>query len=1107
MSDLPTGHTAIYAALALAAHYFPRESEDGSRGAAPFAEAAFLLSGKYRAWDRWTLLPHEEKQRIALVCSIAPAELADVARFSVAARSLLARLDTDSPGDTLVMAPFDLAGDNPFAADAVLPRLGGDPLGYVDRLTARFRRPSARPKPAEFAGPGTWKTGEIFVKDLGQIHGRVTIPAYPRFTQALDHDSLPHVSTAPHLADLRIPKPELLDLAEKIDSRYPEDVRYLHSVLEGLFAVLDTSDTISPAEVLRLTAGGMEIFNAPTGTGKSVLVRVMAAWFAARNLRVAIVLPDIKACLALTRNVRGDLAHLHRSRVIEHEPGCAHLMSSSGMHERAVKLASLIKEDPDAPGEWGDRAERDVDPLAYGCALKTFLDATGDYPPGREPCLSLHRQGVGSAACPWIPTCGKYTPVYESAQANVVIMNHYVFMQGNLRIGVNLDGRAVRGMTAAEFALRTCHAVLVDEVDQFQSRAVDKCASEIVLHSRRHWSAAPQEIDTDAKRLTIDDEHNLLPAVSHVRLMAEFLLLSICKNALSLHVTEDERTQTRIPDQTSTRWHLARGRDRTLLRLLWPEEETEDETSIPVELFHRLNALMPARYRSRDPLLGPSGPLDPVWQDVREALSALIAPRGEHLLDQVKIELHRLLEAGVKDPHRRAQAINLLVTRTAMIELDEALAVLQGKAHDYRSSGLRSAHRIVEGVQPSAVSAALPLGMLGRSITGYRVTGLDDKEKNATLVAQTIAGDPHTFTAELGGIVSLILAGVERPVMGLSATAYFPQAVREHLFAPVRWWMTDAQAESIRARKHRIDYGEGHPLFGEPIKISGTHPSRKKDALIELGTNLYDRHIHRELTRSSKDGRGRVLVVANSYQQCAWLARGISRAGHYDGGLCLAVRAEDLTSTDPELPRQNVAVRLTAEEFEDFPSHGKILVVPLSLIARGLNIVVGTRSAVRSVYLCVRPLALLDDPAEMYGSINAAGLRALLAGGSPDPSYVLAEAREAATERLALLLRTAPQFTAMHKSLQDEVVAGMIVDLIQLAGRARRGGTDAVLHMVDYAFHEDTWSADLETVLRRIHSLWPPDVRQRMNDLYGEALNAFLSYAGIDAPASGHPSI
>ena len=190
-------------------------------------------------------------------------------------------------------------------------------------------------------------------------------------------------------------------------------------------------------------------------------------------------------------------------------------------------------------------------------------------------------------------------------------MNHYMFMQGNLRIGVNLDGRPVRGVTAAEFALRTCHAVLVDEVDQFQSRAVDKCASEVVLHSRRHWSAAPQEMDTDVKRLPIDDEHNLLTAVSHVRLMAEFLLLSICKNALSLHALEDDRAQERVPDQTSTRWHLARGRDRALLRLLWPDADTGEGTDIPAGLFQRLSALMPGRYQRDDPLSGTASLPDP----------------------------------------------------------------------------------------------------------------------------------------------------------------------------------------------------------------------------------------------------------------------------------------------------------------------------------------------------------------------------------------------------------------------------------------------------------------------------------------------------------------
>ena len=1099
MSEPTVQANVVHAALALAAHYFPRRIPGDARDAAGFADAAFMLSGKYTVWDRWNSLAHDEKQRIALVGSIAPADLAEYRAFSVAARTVLAPSDPGEDGEQAPIAAFELAGNNPFKADAAFPRVGGNLLDYVDRQTARFRRPSARPKPPDFAGPGTWSTPTIYVKDGGQIHGRVRIPRYPHFTEPFALDRLPQVSTVPYEPELQIPTHELLTLAAQIDERFPQDKRFLHTTLTGLFEVLQTTDVVSPREVLTLSAVGLEIFHAPTGTGKSVLVRVVASWFALRNLRLTIVQPDIKSCLAMTWNIRSDLAYLQTKQVLDHVPTCAHLMSSRSMYERAVKHVSLIDEDPESPGDWGLRGERDIDPLAYGCAQREFTEATGDYPPGREPCLSLSRQGVGVSACPWIPTCGKFTPVYEACDANVVVMNHFLFLQGTLRIGVNLDGRPVYTLTAAEFALRTCHAVLIDEVDQFQSRAIERCASDVKLHSRRHWTSAPQEIDTDAKRLPIDDENMLLPSVSHVRLMAEFLLLSICRNALTLHAAEDQRAEERIPDQTSSRWHMSRGRDRTLARLLWPDLDIGD-AGIPTQVVERINALMPARYQHADRHGRATGALEPVWADVQRGLSALVGPRGESLLDAVKLELHELLGDVIKDGHRRAQIINLLATRAVMIELDEALAEVRKNAQRFRSSGLRSAQKIIEQLQNSAITSVMPIGMLGRSLTGYRVTGLDDKQKSAELVAQTIGGDPHLFTAELGGIVSLSLAGTQRPVMGLSATAFFPQAVREHVHAPVRWWMTDAQARSIRARKRRIDYGKGHPLFGEPIKVSGLHASRKRDALIELGDQLYDRHIRRELERAAREDpdRAHVLVVANSYEQCAWLARGISQSGHYRSGLCVAVRAEDRHSLNPDLPRENLAVRLTQEEFETFPDRGNILVVPLSLIARGLNIVKGIRSAVRSVYLCVRPLALLNEPSEMYGSINAAGMRALPAGGSSDPVAALAGARDAAWERLRLLLRSASQFTSMQKSLQEEVVAGMIVDLIQLAGRARRGGTEAVLHMVDFAFHEDTWSADLDTVLRRIHAKWPPDVRKQMNALYGEALNAFLSYAGID---------
>ena len=79
-----------------------------------------------------------------------------------------------------------------------------------------------------------------------------------------------------------------------------------------------------------------------------------------------------------------------------------------------------------------------------------------------------------------------------------------------------------------------------------------------------------------------------------------------------------------------------------------------------------------------------------------------------------------------------------------------------------------------------------------------------------------------------------------------------------------------------------------------------------------------------------------------------------------------------------------------------------------------------------------------------------------------------------------------------------EIVAGMIVDMIQLAGRARRGGTDMTLHLTDYAFHEDSWQSDLANILRRIYSKWSAGQRRKLNAIYRAALAAFLAYAGID---------
>ena len=80
-------------------------------------------------------------------------------------------------------------------------------------------------------------------------------------------------------------------------------------------------------------------------------------------------------------------------------------------------------------------------------------------------------------------------------------------------------------------------------------------------------------------------------------------------------------------------------------------------------------------------------------------------------------------------------------------------------------------------------------------------------------------------------------------------------------------------------------------------------------------------------------------------------------------------------------------------EAEDRPSLSRGLQGLLVRIARGLNIVVETRSAISDVYLCVRPVLSIEDPAWMHGSVNACGQRAARSFSGDDPYEAIEHAR------------------------------------------------------------------------------------------------------------------
>ncbi len=121
--------------------------------------------------------------------------------------------------------------------------------------------------------------------------------------------------------------------------------------------------------------------------------------------------------------------------------------------------------------------------------------------------------------------------------------------------------------------------------------------------------------------------------------------------------------------------------------------------------------------------------------------------------------------------------------------------------------------------------------------------------------------------------------------------------------------------------------------------------------------------------------------------------------------------------------------------------------------------------------LIIRPIPLIDEPAELVAHIQARALTQC-PGPSSDPQALLAERRRVAGQYLDEIVRRPPYFQAQPIDVKLSVVAEIINGAVQLIGRARRGGTDATLHLVDGALHDAGGGADFATLILKLRDTW-----------------------------------
>ncbi len=1102
---------ATHIACALAEALFPATDAVG-RPMASLDHAHMFASGRVDLWDGWEHHPDHVRRLVGRFLRIRNNELGSYGRFIKTARDVVYHPDS----------PYAVpAGVARAQVSYLLPRHGQRPLDLAERLVeeaeAKYLR-TRRPLPV--ATGGRWTFG-LRAESVVELPEDVTTT-----------DAAPIVVTTAAAVDtVKIGKDELFTLADELDRAGRGD-RWQRGVLETLFDGLKDTDDATVTDLL-LRSGKIQPFNAPTGVGKSVLTKLLAIHLGRRGIPVAIVVGTINEAQNTADSIAEQDARARQTaeginedlRALGSPLRCATLIAASRLHEKAVHAASR--------GEW-DRFDR----LAYGCALSAWLV---DGPPpghGNEPCTSLLPQAqpddkatrAGTPkrhACPRLSVCDRHRGIRAAITADIIVTNHHNLIHGTVRVPVSIDGEAYGRISVLELVTRRCPVLVIDEIDRFQSSMFDSGARQLILAANTGLSDLPlAQLNAQRWLLLPGQDRNVLPPLSRTAFLTDQFLNYVLEGDLWLESARWLDNEDGYRDGSG--WHIPGSNDRLLLMHLFGVDQATDE--IIRDVYDQFNALFPdsstdegvtlskdmaaiaARLRTLvsnddgiDRIREVKDDLHPVVGKILRATTRrLQAPAGERG-DQAPAPVDAAAGSpgagsnrgkAAKEPTHeeiRREVVNALLVRTWLGALHQSLTALT-YAVGAPDTDLPAARALVEQLGTFVQHATIPYGPLGYLLFGFRVDRAGDGVPRGQLSVQAIAGDPHTTVAQLGDVVALAAAGVRRVVLGLSATAFFPGAAREHIHAEPTYAMTDAAHGAFTTLP-------GQALDGDrALSVGGQMEHRKADLIQDLGRRLWEQRLDQHLrTLAETDpDRERCLLVGNSYTHAALLGASIARQVAEPGWVAV-VEAKEPGPATVAIP--NGVVRITIDDLEDLPRNHpavKVCTAPLSLVARGLNILVPDtqRSALASIWVCVRPVLQLNAPAEILASVNATA-RAVGAPGT-DPATVLAAQRRAAFSRLYTLLSSDPRFSRLPRYLKAEAIAGMLVDLIQLAGRARRGGTPVRLYLVDNAFHDATLGSDLPSLLRYYYNSLTPRDQAALDRIYGSTLGSWLEFAGID---------
>ncbi|MDX6740420.1 hypothetical protein [Actinocorallia sp. A-T 12471] len=1058
-------HTSavLAAAAGLAASYFPADDGGGFCRTTTYEEVRYVIDGHVDCWSGWETLSGTERKRFARLLKH---------RANSMVEELMGEL-FDSllrKGDIPGCAPVDgVEGTVVVDPGMSLPDFVDGMLARLDGLRAR----RLRSLPVAAAGPHRATTS---VRGLGRRSERVpTTHYFIKPHHAPPAVPPPPLRDAPDLPELMVPFAELAEIAEEIDKHEVDRGRQAFRADRVRKFENEIRSAVSDVSAgLCLTAGRINELLAYTGFGKSVvLVEVFACWAVRNEVTAAFVLPTNADVVKAASRIESAVAHFREGAKI------VPLVSPQSMIRVAETAGTNARRggSPDLAWIWGK--------FGYGCALPSAEsggDGVDGWRPGREPCAKLrsprpNRRRDETVACPWRITCGKFDRVREALSADVIVTSHANLITGRLQTPVDDgDGPSDR-VTVEELVLRRCQVVVIDEVDQFQRGCIEQAGRGLVLDEGGRTDTLLRRFDADFGEafgeLQAEVDAYVRDALFGLRYLSELYVSHVTYDRIGAASSSHKR---RKPGP-GRNWIVPRRWDNWLAGALFgvePEDVDDRRRALFRSLFHN----------EREPL--PDEPEG--FAEARRLLDlAVTGGLGGAAVLAARVALDGLFtHLPVAE---RGGAVNRVLRRALLEKIRGYLHALLANTGQLDAAGVGSAQEIADALGGYGRWQATPRGPLGRLVFAFTESYDDSGNQPVRLSTAAFGGDPHSYVVGLGDITALAHSGTRRIVLGMSATSYFPGAPHHHLHTEPRWWVPDVNSGAVRIRA--VPVPDRH---GVAVRVSGTSGSARTDATRRIAAGLWTDHLRDELDRLAvqDEERQRVLIATTSYSSGPDIARGLIEAGATPSHICVACRPTDTVSGDDVRGWQT----LPADRLDEFPgSTAKILIAPLARVQRGVNMIgQDDRSALGSVWLLVRPIPLIDEPAELLAHVHAKA-HATVKRLSGAPRDILDERRSTALEYFDEIVSKPPYFQSQPRDVRLSVVAEILVGGVQLVGRARRGGTSAVLHLVDGAFHDTSGGNDLATLIRELEAGWGADVLADLRAYYGTTLDAILDYA------------